>query len=258
MPGGGPIVAAWRPINYLARMRLFCSSLGLLFVASCGDVATTTIDAAGLPDAAIDAATGCSSGLLACGADCIDPTTDNLHCGANADCGAGHSGSVCLGDSTCADGACAYLPVGPQLDVPVADLVGWTLCYSDTYGNAGTTIASILAGCGGDDLLLACRPTGTPTLALLAWADRATITTDTGEKDTATTTVANGTAWYFNTNWSWGFAPEGEAVSKNSCDTNPGGGHLCWHTGNGTINEGYRCGDPSDLSTNYERLVYTR
>lgn len=237
------------------------AGLGILVGAACGDVATTTVDAAAAIDgASVDAAPACGTTLLQCGADCIDPATDNLHCGATGDCAAGNSGAVCLGDSSCVEGTCTtpYSPVGPQFDVPTADLVGWTPCYADTYGDGAATLDSILTACGGTDLLLGCRPTGQDALAVLAWADRTSVTTDTGT-DQTTTFTANGTAWYFNPEASWGFAAEGDAVNKDSCDYDTvGPQRMCWHTGGATLTSGYRCGDVISFEATYERLIYTR
>ncbi len=231
-------------------------------IGACGDVATTDDASDGAtPDApsAPDAEPACSAPMLACGAECIDPMTDELHCGATGDCGAGNSGEVCLGGTPCVEGACAYSPVGPQFDVPTADLAGWTPCFTDTYGDASATLVDVLAACGGADLLMGCRPTGQDTISVLAWADRASVTTDTGT-DATTTTTANGTAWYFNSNHSWGFAAEGDVVNKTSCDyETTGPQRLCWHTGEGAMSSGYRCGDVVGMfDGTYERLIYTR
>ena len=70
--------------------------------------------------------------------------------------------------------------------------------------------------------------------------------------------------WYYSDQWSWGFAPGGESVYRNSCDFNGGGmqtfPHLrmCWHTGGGNMNFGYRCGDDSGTfyDQTWERRVY--
>ena len=151
-----------------------------------------------------------------------------------------------------------YYPSGPQTNVPVASLSGWTQCYTDLYNNGSTALATIQAQCSGTYLLMACRLTGDPTLILLAAAPRADVLTDTGTGNT--THDANGVAWYFNSNWSWGFAPAGVAVNRNSCDIASGSDtlRLCWHAGSGNINGGWRCGATTGLnaSTAYERLVF--
>ena len=102
--------------------------------------------------------------------------------------------------------------------------------------------------------MLACRPTGNPTLTLLAQALRADVLTDTGQ-DTTTTHNANGSEWYFNADYSWGFADSGESPDKNQC---PGGSpnFLCWHTVND--DGGYTCGETDGLSgsTSFEKLIF--
>jgi hypothetical protein len=152
----------------------------------------------------------------------------------------------------------AYQPVGPQNNIAVASLSGWTECYRDLYNNSSTTIASIQTACSKAKIMMACRPTGSATLQLLAWAPRTDVFFDTGTGNV--THNANGTGWYFNNAWSWGFVREGDAVSRNSCDTNGTGTvaqRLCWHTGGGNINSGYRCGNNFlNGSTAYERVVY--
>jgi hypothetical protein len=156
----------------------------------------------------------------------------------------------------------SYAPVGPQTSVPVATVTGggWTECYRETYAATGTTVASVLAACSGPNLMMACRATGSATLDLLAWAPKTDVTTDTGT--TNVTHNANGSGWYFNDSWSWGFAALGDAISRNSCDTensNPST-RLCWHTSYGapgTIQAGYRCGGNSTFNTTFERILYT-
>ena len=156
----------------------------------------------------------------------------------------------------------SYAPVGPQTSVTVATVTGggWTECYRETYAATGTTVASVLAACSGPNLMMACRATGSATLDLLAWAPKTDVTTDTGT--TNVTHNANGSGWYFNDNWSWGFAALGDAIIRNSCDvgsSNPST-RLCWHTGSGapgTISSGYRCGANSTFRTTFERILYT-
>ncbi len=75
-----------------------------------------------------------------------------------------------------------YLPVGPQVDVPVAVVStgGWIECYRDTYDNQ-LNAETVLERCPGDLLMSSCRPTGSDTLTLLAQAPREDVTFDTGE-----------------------------------------------------------------------------
>ena len=78
---------------------------------------------------------------------------------------------------------------------------------------------------------------------------------------------ANGVEWYYTASKSWGFAPGGAAVNKQSCDTiggmnfNPGGPfgdkRICWHTNSGGMTPGWRCGVTDDLTNDtYERVIY--
>jgi len=109
--------------------------------------------------------------------------------------------------------------------------------------------------------MMACRATGSATLDLLAWAPKTDVTTDTARTNTPHN--ANGSGWYFNDGWSWGFAALGDTVIRNSCDTsssNPST-RLCWHTGlfnaPGTMQPGYRCGGRFSFDTQTERILYT-
>lgn len=227
--------------------------------AGCGQVASQPPDAAQVDAApgAIDAA-GCDVDAVSCGGACIDPMTDNEHCGASGTCEGDDAGEACDADTICVAGECSYSPVGPQFGVEAASISGWNLCYQDTYGDAGPALDDLLVTCGGDDLLIGCRTAGATALNVLAWAPREDVLTDTGT-DATTTHTANGTAWYYNTSWSWGFATEGDVVNKNSCDYETfGAQRMCWHTSDGLLDGGYRCGDAVDLYDTTERLIFTR
>ena len=156
-----------------------------------------------------------------------------------------------------------YRPVGPQTNVMALQVAlgGWTICYSELYNANTGVLANILAACNKANLMLACRPVGTNTYGVLAQAPRADVIFAT-PIDGTTTHVANGTAWYFNTNWSWGFAKAGDAVNKNSCDTGVAADaeqRMCWHTGSGNLNGGWRCGVSENLfSTAWQRVVLHR
>lgn len=108
------------------------------------------------------------------------------------------------------------------------------------------------------------RPAATAELA--AHAPRADVSFATGGKLAKQTVhVANGVGWYYDSFWSWGFAPEGDAVNLDACDTvgssfdpgSDGDKRMCWHTGFDKIDEGWRCGTTEDLfDTAYERLIF--
>ena len=157
-----------------------------------------------------------------------------------------------------------YAPVGPQTNIPVATVTGggWTECHRDLYNVQGLDTTTVLAGCTGQQLMLACRPTGSATLTLLAQAPSADVVFDTGDNITVTHS-ANGTGWYQSgARGSWGFALDGDTVSKTSCDTDGSGANdqrLCWHTAPRNAGSGgYRCGTTQNINNSalFERIVY--
>jgi hypothetical protein len=156
---------------------------------------------------------------------------------------------------------------GVKQNLPVAQLAGWSLCYSDKYNNSATTWASILGQCNKANILVGCRPVGSANLTLAAHAPRTDVFFNNGGADGCGGPMtpinaphnANGVGWYYNTTWSFGFTPQGETLNRCSCDfqgANPTN-RMCWHSQGGNINSGYRCGD-NDLNgnPNWERLIY--
>jgi hypothetical protein len=172
--------------------------------------------------------------------------------------------AVCLLAVAASPAAALYYPSGPQAFGDKSQLDGWQLCFSDLYGDdLVTSLDTVLAQCNKDLLLLAGGPTGSSSLTVLAAAPRADVIFDTGQSDDPHN--ANGSGWYFNTDFSWGFAKEGDPISRDSCDVaadqDPGPNpdlRLCWHTGSGFLEGGYRAGAVSNLnnSTDYTRYVY--
>ncbi|MDC0717908.1 DUF4215 domain-containing protein [Nannocystis bainbridge] len=251
--------------------------------AECGDgvvhVGLEACDDGNADDAdactSLCALAGCGDGIVMMGVEeCDDGNAENTDaCTAsckNAVCG---DGILWLGTEECEDGnqvpgdGCEpdckktvinkYNAFGPQQNVQSASVVGWEVCYVDQFGHNGTSMPQILQQCGKANLMLACRPSGSGTYTLLAHGPRALVTADTGQSNTPT--VANGTGWYYSDAYSWGFAVEGDPITRNSCDTgnvNPER-RLCFHTGGGTINGGYRCGATLALngSVDWERVV---
>ena len=79
-------------------------------------------------------------------------------------------------------------------------------------------------------------------------------------------TTANGVGGYFNDDWSWGFAPRGDAIDRNRCDViassiQPGPDadqRLCWHTANHAFGVGWRCGAQDQLNGAYlwHRVIF--
>jgi hypothetical protein len=149
---------------------------------------------------------------------------------------------------------------GVQVNTPISALVGWTLCYIDTYDNGSTTLASILGACNGNNLLLACRVAGSPTLTTFAHAPSGDVLHELGTPDIGLTHPANGVGWYFMNNFAWGYIPAGENVIRSPCDVAApaNGNRLCWNLGGGNIKGGYRCGSNTGLnsSTAFERLIF--
>lgn len=103
--------------------------------------------------------------------------------------------------------------------------------------------------------MLACRPNGAANFTVLAHAPRIPVITDIGQSNSPT--VANGTGWYYDDAYSWGFARQGDPLVRNSCDTDNTNAaqRLCWHTGNNTINSGWRCGASTSIGAGWERVV---
>ncbi|MDD5272122.1 MAG: hypothetical protein PHU14_05325 [Methylovulum sp.] len=159
--------------------------------------------------------------------------------------------------------AYAYDPIGPQVNVPISTVTSdrWHECYRETYNASGTRLATIQAQCPGTQLMLACRPTGSDTLQLLAQSLRTDVFFDTGISNLPHN--ANGTGWYFNGNYSWGFASQGNTLTRNTCDVDASSGQntrLCWQTANGNITNGGRCGTDTGLGQSgaFERVIYQK
>jgi hypothetical protein len=172
----------------------------------------------------------------------------------------GSCGHACGTDQACTNGTCIdtkYEPVGPQQNVPITALRGWSLCYSDTYNVAiQAQLPNIQTACDGAKIMLACKPhANTTTISLLAWGNRSDVFFDTGAGANQGHT-AGPVVWYYNGNFSWGFATAGDALNLNTCDTHPGTDRLCWHTS--PPDGGYRCGDTTNLNSDasWDRLIY--
>ena len=161
-----------------------------------------------------------------------------------------------------------YYPSGPQKDVPRSALTGWDECHRSNYGDSNIPLAGIFAACDGDFLLLAGGPVGAATFEVLAAAPRADVIFDTGIGNVPHD--ANGSGWYFSSNHSWGFAPQGALINRNHCDIVDssfqagafGDLRLCWHTvgcSSGSLCSGWRSGRSDSLLsgvTSHERLIY--
>ncbi len=234
---------------------------------NCGGCGTSC---SGLPNAKANCTAGncvlgaCNPGYANCNGDPKDGCEVNLLADGNNCNGCGN---VCpMQTPSCANGVCGTLFTfsGVQNNLDGNNLGGWTLCYKDLYSNANTSLQTILNMCTGSNLLLACRKVNTNTLLVAAEAPRADVIfmTQGGNCNPGQQThMANGAGWYYNTSWSWGFVKGGDTADLCSCDTSnvDPNQRLCWHTGGGNINGGYRCGSATGLNgdNTYERLVYS-
>jgi hypothetical protein len=212
------------------------------------------------------ATSSCPANTMNCDGSTANGCETSLGSDSN-NCGA--CGNICpAANPYCVQGVCSTQLrwVGVRNDVPVSEITGggWTQCHVSDY-NTFTALSSITSSCDKANLMLACRPTGSSILRVVAHAPRTDVLFDTGTGDV--THDANGVAWYFNNSWSWGFAPEGVAVRRFSCDTNessigtpPGATanqRLCNHTSSDFVSQGWRCGNQDSLFTpTWERLVF--
>jgi hypothetical protein len=157
----------------------------------------------------------------------------------------------------------AFIPVGPQNDVPINTVLqdwGWTECYVSTYATPfGTDASTAIEQCKGEYLMLAARRVGSDTFDVLAAAPATDVLTDTGAANNGLTVASNGSKWYYAPNWSWGFAGAGDLVNKNECDTSGPAerDRLCWHTFDWL--GGFRSGDNMWLndSSDWQRVILT-
>ncbi len=206
--------------------------------------------------------------------DCDDPDCDGLRvCAPPETCGSGVDEDLdglvdcfdpdCARAAFCTDPAAPGLVAGIQQDVSDADLAarGWRVCFTGLYGQSGESIDALLAGCGGGQMLIGCRPVGANALTLAAEGLRPEVIRNVGNASGAFN-PHNGVAFYYDPTHSWGFAPLGEPLQRTSCDTQitlPEQ-RMCWHAGGANVLEGgYRCGGNFlNGDNNWQRQVYTR
>jgi hypothetical protein len=148
---------------------------------------------------------------------------------------------------------------GIQHNLDVSDLAGWSECYRDYYDNSSTPMTDIKAACASSQLIVACKESGSSMLTVAAQGAFDDVFFETGTGNVGH--VANGVEWYYDDNYSWGYVEPGDGMSRNSCDTDSGvypENRVCFHTGGGNINSGYRCGSNTSLNgaTSHERVVY--
>ncbi len=136
------------------------------------------------------------------------------------------------------------------------DALGLTPCYVGHYAER-VDLDAVLFACDRPVLMLGCRPVGESTLTLAAMGERAAVLAPIE----GAPTVHNGVAWYFEPDGGWGFAPAEAAVELDPCDEAEADGarRLCWHTLDGALSSGYRCGDVFlNGSDRWERVILQR
>ncbi len=246
----------------------------------------------------VEGGCACRAPLAACGDTCVDLAADPAHCGdCNAACPNDHAcvdgecvidcpadtaecGEVCANLQTssahcgacdspcpqlhrCAEGECREIPYdrwdGIRRLVQRSDLDGFRQCYRADYRRVGDSLAEIMANCSGPRLIVGCREVGSFSLKVAAQGAREDVFRDVGAGAQAAH-VVEGVAWYYDQDSSWGFAPAGAPIDRRACDQGDGQGldRLCWHTDNGRMNGGWRCGPTTGLnnSVDWEKLVY--
>lgn len=148
---------------------------------------------------------------------------------------------------------------GVKKNLEINSLKGWEICHAQPYGSRnGNMITNANNKCHKNNWMLACRKKGANTLQLAAYAPKADVMFETGKGNTVHN--ANGTAWYFNNSYSWGFAEAGRSVRRQSCDTAQEGKdyRLCWHTTNSSSGTGgWRCGSDVWLNgdNSFEKVI---
>jgi hypothetical protein len=203
---------------------------------------------------ACDDKNGCTGGTTCANGACGAPISQVIACAGGDQC--------CPAGCTLQNDAfCLYWQAGVQQNVAPATLQDWSQCFSGTYGDSSPAVSTLLQQCSKAKLLMACRPVGNATWNLVATAPRADVLFDCGQQQNCTK-QSNGVGWYFSDSFSWGFAPGGEAVNRNSCDYDDGSQtskdkRLCWHTSSNSLGQGYRCGDDQlSSSSGWERAVF--
>ena len=158
----------------------------------------------------------------------------------------------------CPPGGGLQLVEGIQRDVPLGEVerMGFRECFRGVY-SGNEPIGPILEECAGDVMMIGCREVGQADLHVAAMGLREDVLFDTGQ-DAGGVHEANGVGWYYSDQYSWGFAPAGAPVNRNSCDVEGPADEtrMCWHTGGGNLNFGWRCGSNTGAGANTERFVF--
>jgi hypothetical protein len=151
---------------------------------------------------------------------------------------------------------------GPEAarSLAAATTQGFSVCFQTPYSST-VPVANVQAACTQGVLMMACRQANSQVLTVSAMANWSDVFFNVGAGVNAVHS-ANATDWYFDLASSWGFAPQGAGVSRNSCDTlgTVAEQRLCWHTGGNNLTGGYRCGATTGLNgdATWERIVLQR
>ena len=132
-------------------------------------------------------------------------------------------------------------------------------CFSSRYADNNLSLVDIKQRCNGTrSCLVAVRERANWTLWLGAYVTRFFATPAMARTSSTAITVSIGT---IARTGAWAGA-SGSGVSRNRCDTRgepERNNRLCWHTENGRVMGGYRCGARTGLtaSTDWERAFFT-
>ncbi len=159
-------------------------------------------------------------------------------------------------DVECAPGVLRFGGVRRALPVEDVERGGFRLCWAGDYGADEGTLAEVDAACDGNVLLLGCSTDDPDVLDVAAMGERAIIVADHGGGN-GDSVEHNDVQWYRSADRSWGFAPAGVPIDRNTCDVGAerADERLCWHTVGGSIRAGFRCGDARFLNAG-RRVIY--
>ncbi|HXS16693.1 MAG TPA: hypothetical protein VN764_05875, partial [Polyangiaceae bacterium] len=76
----------------------------------------------------------CEEAMVACGAECIQPLSDEEHCGAVDSCEGNDEGQACSADEACVIGTCAAWGDREEIDLGDAGVTAWMQFLTDGNG----------------------------------------------------------------------------------------------------------------------------
>lgn len=127
---------------------------------------------------------------------------------------------------------------GPQLDVPVANLTGWSSCYKYAYSEDGILLDDLLTTCVGTRFMFACGQVQTDIYDVVLSADYSFILS----LNNSLGSIENGAFWYRENSKGIGFADG--VFNLQPCDIDTPGQReaLCWQLDStGKLIIGGRC-----------------